>query len=133
LKNLADEIRAVREAHPGVEVEAWAQDGASDGLQAHPQKGLGPPGRTTACAGSPPLRVALCLGPHPAIRESCRLILPTVNKELFSAELGEFCEWVGAGRDKHVVCWPSIRLAHQQRRATLPEGLCLLMLPTHSP
>jgi hypothetical protein len=46
---------------------------------------------------------------RPATGESFWLILPTVNKELFSAALSEFCEWVGAGAGKSAWCWPSIR------------------------
>ncbi len=40
---------------------------------------------------------------RPATGQTFWLILPKVNKELFSLALSEFAEWAGAGKDKRVV------------------------------
>ena len=61
------------------------------------------------------------------------LILPTVNKELFSMALSEFAEWVGAGKDKHIVLALDRAGWHTSKDVELPEGLHLLPLPAHSP
>jgi hypothetical protein len=124
----------VREAHPGAEVEVWAQDEHRLGLKPILR-------RVWIRRGERPLApvhhryewLYVYGFVRPATGESFWLILPTVNKELFSAALGEFCEWVGAGGQKRVVLAIDQAGWHTSKDVTLPEGLHLLEVPTHSP
>jgi transposase len=70
---------------------------------------------------------------RPATGESFWLVLPTVNKELFSVALGEFAEWVGAGEDKRVLLAIDQAGWHTSKDVTLPEGIHLLRLASYSP
>ena len=70
---------------------------------------------------------------RPTTGESFWLILPRVDKELFSAALQEFAGWVGAGEHKRVVLAIDQAGWHTSRDVALPEGLHLLELPTYSP
>jgi transposase len=124
----------VREAHPGTEVEAWAQDEHRLGLKPLLR-------RVWARRGERPLApvhhryewLYVYGFLRPKTGESFWLILSTVNKELFSMALWEFAKWVGAGRDKRVVLAIDQAGWHTSKDVTLPEGLHLLLLPSHSP
>ncbi len=70
---------------------------------------------------------------RPATGQTFWLVLPRVNKELFSLALSEFAEWVGAGKDKRVVLAVDRAGWHTSEDVALPEGLHLLKLPSHSP
>jgi len=70
---------------------------------------------------------------RPATGESFWLILPKVNKELFSVALREFAEWAGASRKKRVLLAVDQAGWHTSEDEALPEGLHLLKLPTYSP
>ena len=70
---------------------------------------------------------------RPATGETFWLILPRVNKELFSLALKEFAEWVGAGEDKRVVLAVDRAGWHTSEEVEAPEGLHLLKLPPRSP
>lgn len=54
------------------------------------------------------------------------MILPRVNKELFSLALSEFAEWVGAGEDKRIMLAVDRAGWHTSEEVVLPEGLHLL-------
>ena len=62
---------------------------------------------------------------RPATGESFWLVLPTVNKELFSVALREFAEWVGAGEDKRVLLAIDQAGWHTSKDVALPEGIHL--------
>ena len=61
------------------------------------------------------------------------LILPTVNKEIFSVALREFAEDVGAGEDKHIVLVVDQAGWHTSGEVEVPEGIHLEFLPSGSP
>ena len=61
------------------------------------------------------------------------LILPTVNKELFSMALKEFAKEVGAGENKHILLVLDQAGWHTSGEVELPEGIHLEFLPTGSP
>ena len=61
------------------------------------------------------------------------LILPTVNKELFSLALREFAEEVGAGQDKRIVLVVDQAGWHTSGEVALPEGIHLEFVPSGSP
>jgi transposase len=61
------------------------------------------------------------------------LILPTVNKELFSMALHEFAKEVGAGENKRILLVLDQAGWHTSGEVELPEGIHLEFLPTGSP
>ncbi|MBA2712220.1 MAG: transposase [Rubrobacteraceae bacterium] len=61
------------------------------------------------------------------------LILPTVNKELFSLALGEFAGEVGAGENKRVVLVLDRAGWHTSGEVEVPEEIHLEFLPSGSP
>ena len=62
------------------------------------------------------------------------MILPTVNKELFSMALRQFAQEVGAAEDKRILFLVVDQAAwHTSGEVALPEGIHLEFLPTGSP
>jgi transposase len=70
---------------------------------------------------------------RPTTGEVFWLILPTVNKELFSMALREFAKEVGAGEDKRILLVLDQAGWHTSGEVALPEGIHLEFLPTGSP
>ncbi len=70
---------------------------------------------------------------RPTTGEVCWLILPTVNKDLFSMALHEFAKEVGAGKDKRILLVVDQAGWHTSGELEIPEGLHLEFLPTGSP
>ena len=70
---------------------------------------------------------------RPTTGEVYWLILPTVNKELFSLALGEFAKELGAGEDKHIALVVDRAGWHTSGEVELPEGIHLELLPSGSP
>ena len=65
--------------------------------------------------------------------EVFRLILPTVNVELFSPALREFAKEVGAGENKRVLLVVDRAGWHTGGEVEVPEGIHLELLPSGSP
>jgi transposase len=70
---------------------------------------------------------------RPTTGEVYWLILPTVNKELFSVALLEFAKEVGAGEDKHILLVVDKAGWHTSGEVEVPEGIHLEFLPAGSP
>ena len=70
---------------------------------------------------------------RPTTGEVYWLILPTVNKELFSMALSGFAEEVGAGEDKRIVLVVDRAGWHTSGEVEVPEGIHLEFLPPGSP
>jgi transposase len=70
---------------------------------------------------------------RPVTGEVYWLILPTVNKELFSMALKEFAKEVGADENKHILLILDQAVWHTSGEVELPEGVHLEFLPTGSP
>jgi transposase len=70
---------------------------------------------------------------RPTTGEVFWLILPTVNKGLFSLALGEFAKEVGAGENKRVVLFVDQAGWHTSGEVEVPEGIHLKFLPSGSP
>lgn len=70
---------------------------------------------------------------RPTTGEVFWLIVPTVNKELFSVALREFAEEVGAGKDKRIVLVVDRAGWHTSGEVEVPEGIHLEFLPSGSP
>jgi DDE superfamily endonuclease len=97
-------LEALREAHPGAEVELWAEDEARLGLKPVTRRVWAPVGKRPVARFKRGYKWTYLYGfVHPQSGKVFWLILPTVNTELFSLALEAFAKEVGAGEDKHVV------------------------------
>jgi transposase len=70
---------------------------------------------------------------RPTTGEVYWLILPTVNKELFSMALAGFAREVGAGENKRILLVVDQAGWHTSSEVDVPEGIHLEFLPTGSP
>jgi hypothetical protein len=70
---------------------------------------------------------------RPTTGEVYWLVLPTVNKELFSMALGEFAKDVGAAENKRILLVVDQAGWHTSGEVVVPEGIHLEFLPTGSP
>lgn len=70
---------------------------------------------------------------RPTTGEVYWLILPTVNKELFSMALQEFAREVEVGEHKHVLLVLDQAGWHTSKEVEIPKGIHLEFLPTGSP
>lgn len=127
-------MKAIKKAHPEAEVELWAEDEARLGLKPVIR-------RVWASAGQRPIArlkrgyewTYLYGFVRPTTGEVYWLILPTVNKELFSMALHEFAREVGADKDKHILLVLDQAGWHTSGEVALPEGIHLEFLPAGSP
>jgi transposase len=116
-------------------VELWAQDEARLGLKPVIRRGVWAPvgQRPTARVKRGYEWTYLYGFVRPTTGELYWLILPTVNKELFSMALGEFAREVGAGEDKRILLVLDQAGWHTAKEVELPEGIHLEFLPSGSP
>jgi transposase len=70
---------------------------------------------------------------RPTTGEVYWLILPTVNKELFSMALSEFARAVGVGKDKRILLVVDQAGWHTSGEVEVPEGIHFEFLPPGSP
>ena len=134
-KTLPERLKTIREAHPEAEeVELWAEDEARIGLKPVVRRVWAPVGRRPTARVKRGYEWSYLYGfVRPTTGEVWWLILPTVNKELFSMALGEFAKEVGAGEDKRILLVLDQAGWHTSGEVELPEGIHLEFLPTGSP
>ena len=70
---------------------------------------------------------------EPASGRTSWLLMPTVKVEAFELVLSAFAQEHHLGPDKHIALVLDQAGWHTSSRLTLPEGLHLLFLPSHSP
>lgn len=70
---------------------------------------------------------------RPATGESCWLLLPTVNAEVFSLALAHFAQQVGAGAGKQVLLVLDRAGYHTAGTVRRPTGITVEWLPPASP
>jgi len=70
---------------------------------------------------------------HPSSGATEWFLLPTVNAEAMSLALEHFARAVGAGPDKHILLVLDQAGWHTGKEVTIPEGIELVPLPSHSP
>lgn len=127
-------MKTLQEAYPGAKVELWAEDEARLGLKPVIRRVWAPVGdRPTARVKRGYEWTYLYGFVRPTSGEVYWLILPTVNKELFSMALQEFAKEVGVGEDKHVLLVLDQAGWHTSGEVEVPEGLHLEFLPSSSP
>lgn len=127
-------MKTLQEVYPGAKVELWAEDEARLGLKPVIRRVWAPVGdRPTARVKRGYEWTYLYGFVRPTSGEVYWLILPTVNKELFSMALQEFAKEVGVGEDKHVLLVLDQAGWHTSGEVEVPEGLHLEFLPSSSP
>jgi transposase len=115
-------------------VELWAEDEARLGLKPVIRRVWAPVGQRPTATVKRRYEWTYLYGfVRPTTGEVFWLILPTVNKELFSMALGEFAKEVGAGEDKRILLVLDRAGWHTSGEVELPEGIHLAFLPTGSP
>jgi hypothetical protein len=134
-ETLPERLKTIREAHPEAEeVELWAEDEARIGLKPVVRRVWAPVGRRPTARVKRGYEWSYLYGfVRPTTGEVWWLILPTVNKELFSMALGEFAKEVGAGEDKRILLVLDQAGWHTSGEIEVPEGIHLEFLPTGSP
>jgi len=70
---------------------------------------------------------------HPQSGQVFWMILPTVNKEMFSLALSEFAKEVGAGKERRILLVVDKAGWHTGGEMHIPEGIHLEFLPKGSP
>jgi len=112
----------------------WAEDEARLGLKPLIRRVWAPVGRRPRARAKRGYEWSYLYGyVRPTTGEVWWLILPTVNKELFSMALGEFAKEVGAGKHKRILLVLDRAGWHTFGEIELPEGIHLQFLPTGSP
>jgi hypothetical protein len=97
-------LEELKRAHPGAEVQLWAEDGCRLGLKPVMRRVWAPVGKWPVARFKRSYKWTYLYGlVRPESGELYWLILPTVNVELFSMALSEFAKEVGAGEGKHVL------------------------------
>jgi transposase len=115
-------------------VELWAEDEARLGLKPVIRRVWAPVGRRPIARLKRGYEWTYLYGfVRPTTGGVYWLILPTVNKELFSMALKEFAREVGAGENKRILLVIDQAGWHTSGEVEVPEGIHLEFLPTGSP
>lgn len=134
LKKLPEALEQVQQAAPLATVDLWACDEHRIGLKPILR-------RVWVFNGQRPTVVVqhryqwlyVYAFVHPASGHTQRLLLPTVNADIFTLALQHFAQAVGASRYKQIVLVLDRAGWHTSKALTVPEGLHLLFLPPYSP
>jgi hypothetical protein len=70
---------------------------------------------------------------RPATGQSCWLILPTVNAQVFSLALAHFAKEVKAGEEQRILLVLDQAGYHTAKQVVVPSGIELEFLPPYSP
>jgi len=127
-------LEELKRAHPGAEVQLWAQDEARLGLKPVLRRVWAPVGKRPVARFKRGYKWTYLYGfVRPESGEVYWLIVPTVNVKLFSMALREFAKEVGAGKDKRVLLVVDQAGWHTGKEVEVPEGIHLEFLPSGSP
>ena len=133
-KKLPVRLEELKQAHPGAEVQLWAEDEARLGLKPVIRRVWAPVGKRPVARFKRGYKWSYLYGfVRPESGEVYWLILPTVNVELFSMALNEFAKAVGASEEKRVILVVDQAGWHTGRKVEIPEGIHLEFLPSGSP
>jgi hypothetical protein len=133
-KKLPVRLEELKRAHPGAEVQLWAQDEARLGLKPVIRRVWAPVGKRPVARFNRGYKWTYLYGfVRPESGEVYWLIAPTVNVKLFSMALNEFAKEVGAGKDKRVLLVVDQAGWHTGKGVEVPQGIHLEFLPSGSP
>ncbi len=127
-------LEELKRAHPGAEVQLWAEDEARLGLKPVIRRVWAPVGRRPVVRFKRGYQWTYLYGfVRPESGEVYWLILPTVNVDLFSMALNEFAKEVGAGEERRILLVVDRAGWHTGGEVEVPEGIHLEFLPSGSP
>jgi hypothetical protein len=127
-------LEELKRAHPGAEVQLWAEDEARLGLKPVIRRVWAPVGKRPVARFKRGYKWTYLYGfVRPESGEVYWLIVPTANVKLFSMALNEFAKEVGAGKDKRVLLVVDQAGWHTGKEVEVPEGIHLEFLPSGSP
>jgi hypothetical protein len=133
-KKLPVRLEELKRAHPGAEVQLWAQDEARLGLKPVIRRVWAPVGKRPVARFNRGYKWTYLYGfVRPESGEVYWLIAPTVNVKLFSMALNEFAKEVGAGKDKRVLLVVDQAGWHTGKGVEVPQGIHHEFLPSGSP
>lgn len=131
---MSERVEQVRSAHPDSELELWAQDEHRVGLKPILRRVWSRVGERPVARVRPRYEWVWVYGfVRPNTGDTEWLLLPRVNKELFTLALEHFARSVGAGSDKQVILVLDQAGWHIAEEVAVPEGVHLLFLPSYSP
>src|SRR5215216_7408904 len=128
-------VARLKEAYPTAKVELWCEDEHRLGLKPIIRKVWSPIGeRPQVLVHQRYEWTYLYAFVRPKSGEVHRLILPTVNAEVFSVALEHFAREVGASTKKRIILVLDRAGWHTtKKKLKAPEGIDLEFLPSHSP
>lgn len=133
-KKLQQEVAAVQAAHPEADVEAWAMDEHRVGLKPVLRRVWVPEGETAIAPVNWRFEWLWLYGfVHPNSGQTYWWILPYVRIDLFNRVLADFAQHFGVGKHKRIVLAIDQAGWHTSEQVVVPEGLHLLLMPSHSP
>ena len=104
-------LEELKGAHPGAEVQLWAEEEARLGLKPLIRRVWAPVGKRPVARFKRGYKWTCLYGfVRPESGEVYWLIVPTVNVKLFSMALNEFAKEVGAGKERRVLLVVDLRL-----------------------
>jgi hypothetical protein len=133
-KKLALETQRIQTEHPDADVEVWTMD--------EHRLGLKPVLRTVwASSGEQPLAPVnwryqwlwLYGFVHPESGETKAWILPYVRTDIFNLVLADFAKHFQVGKHKQIVLTIDQAGWHTSKDLEVPEGIHILLMPSHSP
>jgi transposase len=127
-------LEELKRAHPGAEVQLWAEDEARLGLKPVIRRVWAPVGKRPIAHFKRGYKWTYLYGfVRPESGEVFWLILPTVDVKLFSKALCEFAKEVGASKDKRILLVVDRAGWHTGEEVEVPEGIHLEFVPSGSP
>jgi transposase len=134
-KKLPDLIAQIRAAHPHVPSwELWTMDEHRIGLKPIVRRIWARKGKRPIITVHQRYQWRYLYGfVCPQSGATFWLILPTVSVEVFSQALAELAQFLGVGRDKHLILVLDQAGWHTSERVVVPEGIHLLFQPAYSP
>ncbi len=135
LKNeLPSVLQDLRQAHPGAEVELWAQDEARIGLVPHSRRVWSKKGQQPVCVSDRRYEwLYLYAFIHPSDGNVFWMLFPTVNNEAFEKSLAHFATHLNLGPKKRVLLVIDGAGFHRAKMLKVPDGIHLHFLPPYSP
>lgn len=133
-KNLAEEVAAIRAAHPAAQVELWATDEHRIGLLPLIRRVWAPKGKRPIAPVQQRYQwLYVCGFVRPTTGATEWWLLSAVTAVTFGRVLAAFARDVGAGADKHILLVLDGAGWHTGEAVQVPEGIHLLFLPSYSP
>ena len=123
-----------RRKHPGAAIEIWGMDEHRIGLKPITRGVWAPIGERPIALGHHRFEWLFVTGfVEPATGKTVWNVSNAIDKEMFELILADFAASVGAGPKKRIVLQLDNAGWHGPEKLTVPDGICLVFQPAHSP